>query len=152
MGAVLVLAAFAVADTLRSHPATAPVAAPRVTGATPAIGHPGGRRTIERVGAEWSRRFAANGLDHCFHTGRELCDRLHCIHAGGHKLVNCRLPTRPYRRSFRAAAVDDVVIEQYEALALLSNGQMIRLQADGGTWWVLALGEHVGRGFFEKPG
>jgi hypothetical protein len=152
VGAVLVLAAFAVADAVRSGPPT-PVASPRGTAfATSEIEHPGGRREIERVGAEWSRRFAANGLDHCFHTGQELCDRLHCIHVGGHKLPNCRLPTRPYRRSFRAAAVDDVVIEQYEALAQLSNGASIRLQADGGTWLVLALGPHVGRGFFEKPG
>ena len=120
--------------------------------ATSEIEHAGGRREIERVGAAWARRFAANGLDHCYHTGRELCDRLHCIHVGGHKVPNCRLPTGPYRRSFRAAAVDDAVIEQYEAVAMLSNGETIRLHADEGTWWILALGPDVGRGFFEKPG
>ena len=113
---------------------------------------PGGRPELERIGAQWARQFASNGLDGCYHTGQELCEQLHCIQPGGHKVANCRLPTPAYRRTFRAAAVDWVVIEQYEAVAKLSNGELIRLQAARGTWWVLALGPDVGRGFFEKPG
>lgn len=116
------------------------------------IQHPGGRRTIDRISAEWARRFASNGLDGCFHTGRELCDRLRCIRAGGAKVARCTPPSRAYRRSFRAATVDGVVLVRYEALAMLSNRELIRLQADGGDWRVLAVGRHVGRGFFEKPG
>jgi hypothetical protein len=152
VGAVLVLAAVAVADALRPGPASDPLSSPRETVSIPEIQHPGGRPEIERIGAEWARRFASNGLDDCYHTGQELCEHLHCIEAGGHKVASCRLPTHAYRRSFRAAAVDAVLIEQFEALARLSNGELIRLHADGGTWWVLALGLDVGRGFFEKPG
>ena len=152
VGAVLVLAAFAVADSLRPNSASRPVASGRSIFSPPEIEHPGGRREIDRVGAEWAQRFATNGLDDCYRTGQELCERLHCIQAGGHKLASCRLPTRAYRRSFRAASVAVVVIERSEALARLSNGELIRLEAEGGTWRVLALGADVGRGFFEKPG
>jgi hypothetical protein len=152
VGAVLVLAAVAVADTFRDGPAAEQAASPRETASVPQVQHPGGRRTIDRISAEWARRFASNGLDGCFHTGRELCDQLRCIRTGGVTVATCRLPTPAYRRSFEAVTVDGVVIVRYEALAMLSNREMIRLQADGGTWRVLAVGGHVGRGFFEKPG
>jgi transcription-repair coupling factor (superfamily II helicase) len=82
----------------------------------------------------------------------ETRDQLRCIRTGGVTVATCRLPTPAYKRSFGAATVDGVVIVRYEALAMLSNREMIRLQADGGTWRVLAVGGHVGRGFFEKPG
>ncbi len=152
MGAVLVLAAVAVADALRPGRAADRFSSSPKTVSIEEIQHPGGKQVIERIGAEWARRFASNDLSDCYHTGHELCDQLHCIHAGGYKVANCRLPTRGYRRSFRAATVDDVFIEQYEAVARLSNGEVIRLHAEGGTWWVLAVGRDVGRGFYEKPG
>jgi hypothetical protein len=152
VGAVLVLAVVAVADALRPGRAADRFSSPRETVAVPEIQQPGGKPAIERIGAAWARHFASNGLDDCFHTGQELCDRLHCIRVGGHRIATCKLPTPAYRRSFRTAAVDVLVVEQYEALARLSNGELIRLHADGGTWWVLALGPDTGRGFFEKAG
>jgi hypothetical protein len=152
VGAVLVLAVLAAADALRSDPASDPVTSPSATVSIQEVERPGGKPKIERIGDEWARRFAANGLDDCYHTGQELCEQLHCIHVGGYKLPNCRLPTTSYRRSFRAAKVDDVVIKQYRAAAMLSNGEMIELVGDGGTWTILELGGDAGRGFFEKPG
>jgi hypothetical protein len=152
VGAVLVLAAAAVANDLRPAASSAPVAPPSAHVRTQEVQHPGGRQAIQRIGAAWARRLAANGLGGCFRTGAELCGRLNCARDGGYRLANCKPPTSAYRQSFRAARVDGVVIEQYEALAMLSNGERIRLEADGGTWWVVALGRRVGRGFFEKPG
>jgi len=152
VGAVLVLALAAVADALKPGSGSPSLSSPPERVSSPGIQHPGGKPAIERIGAEWARRFASNDLSTCYHTGQELCERLHCIHAGGYKVANCRLPTRAYRRSFRDAAVDDVFIEQHEAVARLSNGQVIRLEADRGAWWVLAVGRDVARGFYEKPG
>lgn len=146
------LAVLAAADALRPDAASNPVTSPRDAVLIQKVERPGGKPEIERIGNEWARRFAANGLDHCFHTGQELCEQLHCIHPGGYKLPNCRLPTISYRRSFRAAKVDDVVVKQYRAVAMLSNGEMIELDGDGGTWTILELDGDAGRGFFEKPG
>jgi hypothetical protein len=139
VGAVLVLAAVAAVDALMPGSSSKPSSSPPATLRLPELRHAGGRPAVERIGTAWVRRFAANGLHDCFHTGRGLCVRL-------------KRERPAYRRSFRSAGVDDVVVSHYEALAMLSNGERIRLEADGGTWWVLALGRHVGRGFFEKPG
>jgi hypothetical protein len=152
VGAVLLVAALAAVDALRPDKAAGPRSDPGETVAVPEIQHAGGREEIERIGAGWARRFASNGLSGCYHTGQELCEQLHCVHVGGYKLPNCRLPTRSYRRTFRGAAVDDLVIRESEAAARLSNGEVIGLHADEGTWWVQALGGDAARGFFEKPG
>ena len=106
MGAVLVLAAAAVVDAVKPGKGSAPEPALRATVSIPELQRAGGSRAIERIGAAWSRRFASNGLVDCYRTSRELCARLHCSQGG----VNCTLPTRAYRRSFRAVAVDGVVI------------------------------------------
>jgi hypothetical protein len=152
VAAVLVLAAFAAADALWPGTDAGLPSSARETVAIPESQDPGGTRVIDRVGAEWARRFASNGLADCYRTGEELCERLHCVHVGGYRVPNCRLPTPAYRRTFRGAAVDFLVVRQDEAAARLSNGEMIELRADAGKWRVLALGGGAGRGFFEKPG
>ena len=152
VAAVLVLAALAAVDSIRGGPPAAPTSPVDAPVNARETQHAGGRRAIERIGAQWARALAANGLADCFHTGEELCARLHCAHIGLHVIPNCRRPTAAYRRTFRHAAVRDVLIKQDEAVAVLSNGEAIELHADRGTWWVLQLGRGAGRGFFEKPG
>ena len=154
VAAVLVVAALAVADSIRGGSSASP--APRSHGVLKVSENrplpPNGQKAIERIGTAWARHLASNGLSDCFHTGEELCGQLHCIDVGGQKRASCRMPTAAYRRSFRGADVVDVLVKDWEAVAMLSNGEPIELHADEGTWWVLQLGRGAGRGFFEKPG
>jgi hypothetical protein len=150
VGAVLLLAALAIADALRPGPADDPLSSPNETIAIPER-HVSADREIEAIAEKWARRFAAHGADDCFHTSQQLCEQLQCVHVGGYKLPNCRLPTRAYRASFDDAHVENVSIQSSRAKARFSNGEAIVLHGDGGTWTIIALGRKVGSPAFDFP-
>jgi hypothetical protein len=146
VGAVLVLIALAAVDALRSRQ-------DRASPSTETVPIPGLRlpaeQEVTQIAIDWARRFAARDSATCDHMSQPLCERLACMHVGGYKLRNCKLPTRAYRASFAEALIEDVDIKNYRATARFSNGEKIVLHGDGGTWMIIKLGGRAGTEEFE---
>lgn len=64
---------------------------------------------------------------------------------------NCTIPSAGYRKSFRDASVEKIVIRGSQAAARFTNGEAVELvnptRAD--VWLVDKFGENAGRGFFK---
>jgi hypothetical protein len=146
VGAVGVVAALAVIDALRSHGrSTTPTTVPPVT--EPSLSS---EERIERIGNEWAPRFAADTTGaRCFHMTQPLCERVACVHVGGVKIPNCTPPSSAFRRSFEEALVEEVAIEADRVAARFTNGEVIELHGDGGTWRISKIGASAGRGLFD---
>ena len=78
-----------------------------------------------------------------------LCERFACERVGGVKITNCKPPTSAFRNSFFGATVQEVKIKAYRAAARFSNGEVVELFGDGGTWMIEKVGWNAGRRFFE---
>ena len=107
---------------------------------------------IEEIGNRWARRFAASN-ERCRFEAQPFCERISCERISG-PIPNCTRPSADYRRSFRDATVQDVVIKGGRAAARFSNGEAIELEhikgyVPGGLWWTTKLGGNTGRGFFK---
>jgi hypothetical protein len=105
---------------------------------------------IERIGNTWAPLFAAGPLPRaCRYETQPLCERIACQRVGGFELRDCTQPTSAFRNSFFGATVQDVEIRGHRAAARFSNGEMVELFGDGGTWSIHRLGGNAGRRFFE---
>jgi hypothetical protein len=62
---------------------------------------------------------------------------------------NCTPPTSAFRNSFFGATVQAVEIRGQRAAARFSNGEVVELYGDGGTWSIHRLGRNAGHEFFE---
>jgi hypothetical protein len=160
VAAVGFLAALAVADALRSgQPSSAPTEeSPTTTSPRPPPPRdaippsPTARQQIERNGNAWARAFVTGQPTRdqsCRYQTQPLCERNACVRVGGIKIRNCTPPTRAFRPSFLNARVEEIVIKGNRAAARFSNGEVVGLFGDGGTWWVQELGRNAGQGFFE---
>ena len=143
------IAAFAVADGLRSGRSSsteAPSTEPAES-VTPRLSR---RQEVERVGNRWAALFA-DRRDDCYHVIQPLCERIACrrVGHGQVRIRNCTRPTASFRRSFEGATVSDVAFEGIRAAARFSNGEVIELRGDRGTWWIWKLGANGGRGLLE---
>ena len=144
-GAVGVVAALAIVDALRSTRSSAPTAAPPVI--APRLS---AEERIERIGNEWAPRFATDTTgSRCFHMTQPLCERIACVHVGGVRIKNCTPPTRAFRKSFEQATVEEIALEGERVAAMFSNGEVVELWGDGGTWRVDKIGPNAGRGLFD---
>ena len=97
------------------------------------------------IGNLWARHFAAG---ECFQMNQPLCERIACKRVGGRRIPNCKPPSAAFRRSFEAAEVDQVSFKGNAAAAWFSNGEVIELYGDAGTWSIRKVGGDAGRGFF----
>jgi hypothetical protein len=106
------------------------------------------KEEIERIGNRWAQRFGSGNS--CFgHMSQPLCERIDCAHVGGVRIKNCTPLTAAFQESFEEATVQDIVIRGYRAAAMFSNGEVITLHGDTGTWWIEKLGGNAARQFFE---
>ena len=153
VAAVGVLAGFAVADALRSGrpSSTRAEAAPTTPSVStePVVTVPSlsPEQEIERIGNSWAPLFSAG--QSCRYMTQPLCERIACIRVGGIKIRNCTPPTSAFRNSFAEATVLDIEIKGHRAAARFSNGAVIELYGDAGTWSIHKLGGNAGRRFFE---
>jgi hypothetical protein len=105
---------------------------------------------IEQIGNKWALLFAAGPLSAaCEYETQPLCERIACVRVGGIKIRNCTRPTSAFRNSFFGATVLDIEIKGHRAAARFSNGAVIELYGDAGTWLIHKLGGNAGRRFFE---
>jgi hypothetical protein len=153
LGALVVLAGV---DALRSEgPSTVAEAVPTVPGVSTkqeAVTVPRltPEQEIERVGNTWAPIFAAGPLPRaCRYETQPLCERIACQRVGGSEIRDCTPPTSAFRNSFFGATVQDVEIRGHRAAARFSNGEMVELFGDGGTWSIHRIGGNAGRRFFE---
>jgi hypothetical protein len=108
------------------------------------------KREIERIGNAWAPLFAAGPLAAaCRHETQPLCERIACQRVGGFEMRNCTPPTSAFRNSFFGATVQAVEIRGQRAAARFSNGEVVELYGDGGTWSIHRLGRNAGHEFFE---
>jgi hypothetical protein len=152
-----VLGALAVADALRS--ARSPSTSATSTSTTPSISteeeavtvaNESSEEEIERIGNAWAIRFAAGPLPAaCRYETQPLCERIACQRVGGGKIRKCTRPTSAFRNSFFGATVQDIEIRGHRAAARFSNGVVIELYGDAGTWSIHKLGGRAGSSFFE---
>jgi len=103
---------------------------------------------IERTGNEWARFFAASATRDCRYMTQPLCERISCERISG-PMENCTPPSEAYRKSFRDATVQDIVIKGHRGAARFSNGEAIefflpRIQIRGG-WLISKVGGNAGR-------
>jgi len=103
---------------------------------------------IERTGNEWARLFAASATRDCRYMTQPLCERISCERISG-PMENCTPPSAAYRKSFRDATVQDIMIKGHRAAARFSNGEAIeyflpRIQIRGG-WLISKVGGNAGR-------
>jgi hypothetical protein len=105
---------------------------------------------IDRIANRWAQVFAVDERS-CFHMTQPLCERIACERVGGFKIPNCTPPTSAFRKSFEKATVQDIAIitGDYVAAAKLSNGVVVELLGDGGTWSIRKLGGNTGRNHLE---
>jgi hypothetical protein len=109
---------------------------------------------IERDGNAWAVRFAAGPLSAaCEYETQPLCERIACQRVRGIKIRNCTRPTSAFRNSFFGATVQDIEIKGNppRAAARFSNGEVVELYGDGGSWAIAELGGKAGSTFFEEP-
>jgi hypothetical protein len=105
---------------------------------------------IEWIGNRWAVLFAAGPLPAaCRYETQPLCERLACERVGGGEIRNCMPPTSAFRNSFFGATVQEVEIRSSRAAARFSNGVVVELFGDGGTWSIRSLGGNAGHRFFE---
>jgi hypothetical protein len=149
VGAVGAVVAVAAADALRSNSSTP------TTASTPTIDSleleraPVTRKAkVEQIGNRWAVLFAA-GNNSCEHMSQPLCERIACERVGRRKIKNCRPPTLAFRKSFDKAVVREIAFKDDQAVAWFSNGEMIELWGDGGTFMVTKIGANASRGFSE---
>lgn len=65
------------------------------------------------------------------------------------RIPNCTLPSSKFRKSFEDATVRDIAVKAHRAAARFSNGEIVELFGDGGTWLIVKVGGNAGSGFFE---
>jgi hypothetical protein len=104
---------------------------------------------IERVGNTWAPLFAAGQIDDCSYMTQPLCERIACERVGGVRIRNCTPPTSAFRNSFFGATVQEVVVDGGRAAASFSNGEVVELHGDAGTWSIHRLGQDAALRFFE---
>jgi hypothetical protein len=150
VGAVGVVVAVAAADALRSKHSSTPTTASTPTIDSLELGRaPLSRREkVEQIGNRWAVLFAA-GKSSCEHMSQPLCEQIACERVGRRKIKNCRPPTLAFRKSFDKAVVREIAFENNQAVAWFSNGEMIELWGDGGTFMVTKIGANASRGFSE---
>ena len=148
--AVAVLAAFAVADGLRSGRSSTKAAATTTEPETGFAPRRSQKLEIARIGNRWAALFARD-KDDCYHMTQPLCERVACerVGHGQVKIRNCTPPTSAFRRSFEGATITDIEVRPTQAAARFSNDEVVELRGDAGTWWIQELGASAGRGFFE---
>jgi hypothetical protein len=96
---------------------------------------------IERIGNAWAVRFAAGPLPAaCRYETQRLCERIACQRVGGVEIRKCTRPTSAFRNSFFGATVQHIEISGHRAAARFSNGVVIELYGDAGTWSIHKLG------------
>jgi hypothetical protein len=150
------LVAFAIADAFRSK---GPSLSATPTDSTSSISTEeepvlepvpdGPQQEIEEIGNEWAVRFAAGPLrDACEFESQALCESFACERAGGVRIRNCEPPTSAFRNSFFGATVQNVEVHGYRAGAKFSNGEVVKLFGDGGTWTIIKVGGDVGGHYF----
>jgi hypothetical protein len=154
VAAVGVLVTVAAADSLRSMGSSpTQVAIPDSHFGKLSLVTPRSTRNVmvRDVGDRWADDFA-RAEPGCAYMTQALCERLACEHVEHplRKMRNCKQPTRAYRETFEGALVFDVAFKDNRAAARLSNGAVIELWGDGGTWRVSKLGGDAGRQFFES--
>jgi hypothetical protein len=145
-----VLGALAVADALRSArspstSATSTSTTPSVSTEAVTVANEFSEEEIERIGNAWAVRFAAGPLPAaCRYETQPLCERIACQRVGGVKIRKCTRPTSAFRNSFFGATVQDIEIRGHRAAARFSNGVVIELYGDAGTWSIHKLGDRAG--------
>src|SRR5262245_1660215 len=105
---------------------------------------------IKQTANRWTRLFAASDPDGCpLAMTQPACERMACQRVGAIKPIpNCTRPSAEFRKSFRGATVESVVIRGPRAAALFSNGRAIELgRVLSGAWLIAKFGENAGREF-----
>jgi hypothetical protein len=147
VAALAVLVAVAAADSLRSHGSSSDFAPDPDAGetslATPRLTP---KQRVRDIGDRWARHFA-DGVGACEDMTQPLCERIACVRVGSRKIKNCRQPSRAYRKSFDGALVLDIAFKGNQAAARFSNGRVIELWGDEGSWLITKIGGDAGRGF-----
>ena len=121
---------------------------------------------IEHNANEWARLFAASDHAACErYMAQPACERMDCMRVGNRPIENCTPPSRAFRKSFRGARVEEVVIQDTRfgegsqnrrAGVRFSNGRTILLISvgegpeQGGVWWIEKFQGNPGRRLFEK--
>ena len=85
------------------------------------------------------------------------CERMTCERVGHRKIENCTPPSPAFRKSFRNARVDYVVIDRKFAGVRFSNGETARFihvegSAPDGVWWIDKVVGNAGRKLLERSG
>jgi hypothetical protein len=101
-------------------------------------------------GNAWAPFFAASRRSGCGQLmTQRACERVNCKSVSG-PVENCVPLSARFKRSFRDATVEDVlVIKGRRAAARFSNGEVVAfyyVRDGGGRWWVDRLGPDAARG------
>jgi hypothetical protein len=148
---VSVLAALAIADTLRSGEGSSASTASTATesgSSTSATNPPrlSADEEIERIGNSWASLVARGNASSCFWMTQPACERIECVGVGDSELPNCIPLTRAFIRSFEGATVQEIMIRGHRAAARFSNGEMVEFWGDAATWLVSEVGGNAGAG------
>ena len=106
----------------------------------PAATQSSAEQRIEQIANKWATLFAASDPATCRYMTQSACEREDCMPFGA--IANCTLPSAEYRKSFRDATVQEILIKGDRAGARFTNGEAVSLlRVRGGVWSITKFGQ-----------